>query len=172
MSTRTVSGADPFVSNAVRGGAGSGASVGPAARNEQFSAGRPAPCRCYAESRCSVRLRGFVYSGISAAPHPRRPPSRSVPHGQKQTSPAARSEDASLTNPLPTKGWARTAPRENRSARAWNRIGHDSPHRSGTRRTSNGARPQCAPAARKAAPHCCIHRRAETTRDRRRSCSA
>src|SRR5438128_12279031 len=34
------------------------------------------------------------------------------------TSPAARNEAASLTNPLPTKGWVRTAPRENRSARA------------------------------------------------------
>src|SRR5438552_1890361 len=37
---------------------------------------------------------------------------------QKQTTPAARNEDASLTNPLPTKGPARTAARENRSARA------------------------------------------------------
>ena len=46
----------------------------------------------------------------------RIPDGQSVSHSQKQTSPAARNEDASLTNPLPTKGWARTAPRENRSA--------------------------------------------------------
>ena len=43
MSTRTVSGADPFVSNAVRGGAGSAAGVGPAARNENFQPVGPLP---------------------------------------------------------------------------------------------------------------------------------